>query len=160
MNLEEGLTQLDFAVMADWTAPEWLGELGVRPALRSDLHLPLAYNDGTPIEPALLRQHVGEVFACSPGMTITPPGQGCWLDEAGNFYLDPILMVNVVTTRPDAMAWFEDWAVRGQRLFKQEEKLYVYHQRVWLVESTTAVPAIPQTSAEGPLIAPVVKPAG
>ena len=87
-----------------------------------DLYVPLKYNDGSPVEPRILREVQQALVAQFGGLTFFPqPNLGFW--TVGDVtYRDEIVIYRVVTKKARvARRFLEAFKEKLKRMLKQEE---------------------------------------
>lgn len=96
------------------------------PVKESDLYVPLAYNDGRPIEGRKLVRLRERLLAEFGGLTFFPqPNQGFWT-FGGITYHDNIVIYRVITAKPKvARRFFAQLKADLKRDLRQEEILIV-----------------------------------
>ena len=109
-----------FAVAAPPVAAPAAAPAG-SPAIRIVVHIPLALNDHTPVEPTLVRDYVRSLATLGP--IVEHVGRGSYADGSQRVVFDPIDHVVVTSTWPWAGAVVRKVLVRMRRDLRQDATL-------------------------------------
>ncbi len=92
-------------------------------------------NEGRPIPEEDFTWAIQQIESLSGGLTLLPPGTGCWIDgsgEADELYEDRVVAVQTVAPdTPEVKEWFARFAAEVARRFEQQVVFY-FALPVWL----------------------------
>lgn len=106
------------------------------------VYLPLNYNNGAPIPEARLHWARNEIARFIGGCTVLPAGDGLWIADDGQEYLDRVVPILAVVPATPETEWFFRRLARELAVLLEQHEIFIHRTPVAVVEALSSLPVL------------------
>jgi hypothetical protein len=99
------------------------------------IYLPLNHNNGKPLLVSRLRWARDEIARFVGGCTLLPPGDGLWIADGGQVYLDRVLPILVVASANPETEWFFRRLAGELAVLLKQHEIFIHRTPVSVVDA-------------------------